>query len=212
MEIMKNVMRRILNLVLLLFLFTSCDKNNEEEPQPNVDLYDILDFLTADENEIIRQNASALYLGGSPPDISGVFRIQPIVHFDSQGGLEEGTVLSATFWDFSEIDGTSIKVSSRNVWGNNRVIEGENSIIRGMGNQFTVFTTLRRVANLSGNVAEVKFMISGTFSDNNIKDCQMSLIVTRNDAPNDGLAAPVGTVRIFKPVDATRSSSTNLGS
>ncbi|MFD2036744.1 hypothetical protein ACFSKL_18210 [Belliella marina] len=209
---MKHTLKRILSLVLLLYLFTSCDKGNDEEPQPNVDLYDILDFLTPDENEIIKQNASALYLDGSPPDISGVFRIQPIVHFDSQGGHEEGTVLSATFWHFSEIDGTSIKVSSRNVWGNNTVIQGENSFIRGMGNQFTVFTTLRRVANLSGNVAEVKFMISGTFSDNNIKGCQMSLIVTRNDAPSDGLSAPVGTVRIFKPVDATRSNATGLGS
>jgi hypothetical protein len=210
---MEKIPYKILTFVFPLFfiLFFSCNKDNEESPQPNIDLYDILDFLTTEENEIMKQHGSKFYLGATPPDISGVFRIQPIVLFDSQGGMEEGRTLPATFWSFANIDGNSIDVSSRNVWGNNQVIQGEESFIRGMGNQFTVFTTLRRVANISGNTAVVKFMISGTFSDNNIKDCQMSLIVTRNDAPNDGLAAPVGTIRIFKPVDATRSSSTNLG-
>ena len=152
-----------------------------------------------------------IYRGKNPPNIEGVYVIQPMttVYCEDQnsGGYKPGTVMThPTYIRFSNFRSSNNTLDYEGTNGESNTATGRGAFVSGSGNNFTAyFNTTGQSEGISYKTALV---ISGTKSSSGIKNIRYAFVmVDKGNDPKPTLMAK-GVYRVFKDGDELASTAT----
>ncbi|MDR1525703.1 MAG: hypothetical protein LBS79_10710, partial [Tannerella sp.] len=160
-----------------------------------------------------------IYGGGSPPTLSGTYKISPNIL--KKSNFQDGHSVGHKFYDlyitFSEQNNAdlTIKVITEQY---GIIGQGSGAYIVGEGDKFTVFVELINYENGKFHSTTVE-IYSGTMTSSGIKNLHYALVmIDDNGDPNDNLIE-IGNGRLFYDSDGssekvgstTKSASSNAG-
>lgn len=181
-------------LILLVALAaTACYEDHS-------DLIPGQDFIPDEILAKIKENGQPIYEGLTPPDVTGKYRISPLIlqssNFDD---VAPGRSFSDEIVAFTDYDpGTlTLKVNSEQA---NTTGEGFGSFIAGEDNNFTIYVRIDRVDE-NGHKTLSTDVYSGTLSSNGITDLYRSAFMVDDGGDPDDDLIENGEGRLFRDDD-----------
>ncbi|QAA82274.1 hypothetical protein EI546_11330 [Aequorivita sp. H23M31] len=173
-------------MILSLVLFVSCSKDDDNKAGEFDGSQDsVAEFLGADLLETLLDLGLIINTGNTPPNIAGEFLMAPVI---LQKSNVQGDYPGMSFPDyqmkFMNQIGLNVDFSGFHTTGVQRDI-GDGSFISGSGKGFTVF--LITETDISGYKADTAMVISGTMTEDGIKDVQFALFMKDNHGNPGGV-------------------------
>lgn len=183
----------VLLLLIFIFSFTSCSKEDEEFDGSKAA---IEDYIGADIVDKMEDFGLRFNTGDNPPDVTGEFYADYLEILKSDVPSDEpGNGIYPQTFRFYEQSGLSVKYSGS---GMEQSDEGSGAILSGSSNKFTAVLKLK--STIQGYTVESAYVITGTMTQEGILDYQMAATNLGDDAP-EGVVIPEGATRVIHDSD-----------
>lgn len=200
-------------LAVILIFATSCKKDEEPEPQQvlveeNGLTKDINELVPADVLAQMEELGMPINRGGSPPDISGVFRAASFILKESN---IESDFIGFKYPDFrvqfSNYNRFALRINVDYINGFEQG-SGLGGFIVGEGNDFSVFAEI--ISERESQKASFAYVISGTMSDNGIEDMHVANFILDDNGDPDEIWIEVGEGRVLYDSDGLSEPENEL--
>lgn len=142
-----------------------------------------------------------LYAGVNPPNVEGVYLIEPMVAvYCEDGQYEAGHKVIETVIRLSNQNTKDNTIDYDDYEGTVQTATGKGAFISGSGNNFTAFFNTEGLY-YGDTYTKTALVISGTKTDDGIRDLYYAFVMVEKDGPNVDRIMEEGIFRIFKDED-----------
>jgi hypothetical protein len=203
-------MKQTFNLTFTLLIFAtvlaSCSKKNDAlTPAVSTTTLPaaVNNIITAAIIDTLQSHGAVINKGITPPTISGIFLIHPLVcTFDNSGGNFAGKTFADYKYKFSNQDKSSfaIRVDYLATTDASSVLSDSTAtFVSGNGNLFTIYSRFN--ANTNGVNFVIIHILSGEIASGGIKNFQNSTYIVSKDPDPNQYVEPQGATRVFIDAD-----------
>ncbi|MGC3978544.1 MAG: hypothetical protein QM751_10145 [Paludibacteraceae bacterium] len=197
----------------LLVCFTSCLKDGDETlVLPNVVYAIPIDDVVPVELQSQIDDYMPIYKGSTPPDITGVYLVDPdVLVYTSDGVFSPGKIFADDLFRFDNQNTSTNVLTYANRQGDSAESSSDYVSVSGKGSDFTAYFLTTGTSN---NIAiKTATIISGTKTKDGIKNYYTSFVMLEKGSDPKGLLMDEDEFRIFKDNDGLASNSVwNTGS
>lgn len=192
MKMKKNLLA-FAPILLIVFTFTSCGKDDEDFDGSKGA---IEDYIGADIVDKMEDFGLEIHPGDNPPDVTGEFYADRLEILNSDVPSDEpGNGIWPQTFSFHGQSGLSVQYSG---YGAEQSDEGSGALLTGSNNEFTAILKLQ--STVQGYNVESAYVITGTMTDEGILNYQMAATNLKDDAP-EGVVIPEGATRVIHDTD-----------
>ena len=194
---MKTYSRGIFALMLVTF-FSSCEKEEDPEPQFTGSLDEIEEFLTPELTEVMSDLGLVINTGNTPPIIEGSYLGEIFLEETNVAGDIIGKRFSDVVMKFENQDNKDLSIT----FSYNQTVEsgaGIGALIAGTQNSFSAFLKVDSSLGDEYATAQTAMVVSGKMTADGITDFQWALFMLDNKGESRYIANNTG--RVFSEKD-----------